>query len=130
MADISTPTVAKATAAALASIFKKHPAVEKFQNEFIQALVDWIRPLFLKDDTPLEDLKKAPDVAVNISDVATKIEKHLNNNPNEVVLLQDLLNKLEDSGALGKESITANVTGDNNQIIQGVTNSSISINKN
>ncbi len=121
--------LAKTAASALAAIFKKHPAVEKFQSDFIQAVVDWIRPVFLKDDTPLQDLKKDPDVTVNQNDVATKIEKHLVNNPDGAATLQELLKRLAESGEIPTGGNSATITGDNNSVFQGINGSSISINK-
>lgn len=122
-------SLASTAATTLAAIFKKHPAVEQFQNDFIQGLVDWVKPLFLKDSTPLDDLKGKPDEPLNQQEVATKINKHLNNAPESAAILEQLIKKIMDSGELPKAGNAISVVGNDNQIVQGVQGSTININK-
>lgn len=82
----------------LVSAIKKSKGGQEASDELSSAIWEWVRPIFLKDDEPLEDLKKDPDNPVNQQDVGTKIQKHLDKNPEAQTSLEALLEKLEKGG--------------------------------
>lgn len=82
----------------LVSAIKKSKGGQQAGDELSTAIWEWIRPIFLKDDEPLEDLKKEPDSSTNQHDVGIKIQKYLEKNPDALSPLKDLLDKLEKGG--------------------------------
>lgn len=82
----------------LVKAIKDNKALDSFQNDFIGATVDWIRPIFLvedKESEDLTDLKEAPDDADNQAVVKSKIQKHLKKNPESAEKLQAIIDKLK-----------------------------------
>ena len=109
----------------LAGSISKSKGGKTAGDEFSEALWNWVRPIFIKDDEPLEELKAKPDDSNNQTMVALKVEKFLEKNEGEVKTLQDILAKLK-----GSESKKAGVnitqthfgSGDNvggNKIVKG-----------
>ena len=91
-------TVIATTIGYLVSSIKNSKGGQQAADEVSSSIWNWIRPIFLKDDEPLEDLKKEPDNPVNQQDVGTKIQKYLSKNPEAVSSLEALLEKLEKAG--------------------------------
>lgn len=82
----------------LVSAIKKSKGGQQASDELSTAIWEWVRPIFLKDDEPLEDLKKDPDNPINQQDVGTKIQKYLAKNPDAQASLEALLEKLKKAG--------------------------------
>ena len=72
-------------AKAIASQLSVNKPFKQFINEFSEATVKWIKPLFLtEDDTPKEvvlDLQSAPDDMLNIQGIQLVLKKALRDNP-------------------------------------------------
>ena len=79
----------------LAGSIAKGSVAKTARDEFSEALWNWVRPIFIKDDEPLKDLESSPQNSINQTDVALKIEKHLNKNPEKINELKVLIEKLE-----------------------------------
>ncbi|KAA3621835.1 MAG: hypothetical protein DWQ02_27035 [Bacteroidetes bacterium] len=62
------------------------------------AIWDWVRPLFLKDDEPITDLKADPDDQDNQEAVAIKVKKHLKKNPDASGDLESIIKALQEAG--------------------------------
>lgn len=69
----------------------KNETLSKAGREVTNAVWEWIRPIFLKDDEPLQDLLDNPSDKDNQVEVETKIRKHLKKHPEEEVELEKIL---------------------------------------
>ena len=82
----------------LVSSIKKSKGGKQAGDELSTAIWEWVRPLFLKDDEPLTDLKDAPDDQDNQQRVALKIKTHIKKNPDAEGELKAILEKLQAEG--------------------------------
>jgi hypothetical protein len=87
-------TLATAAVGYLISEIKGSKGVKLAGDEMSSAIWQWVRPLFLKDDTPIQDLIKDPESKLNQEEVALKIKKYLTSNPQEVETLTKMLEKV------------------------------------
>ncbi len=97
---------------------KENKELNKFGNDFLGALVRWVRPLFLKDDKVTEkdallELKAAPDDKLNQEAVTIEIKKHLARNPELLEQLEPLLKQLQESKIAPNVTQIHFGTGDN-----------------
>lgn len=83
MEPVTTTAMIGTVVGYLAKTLKENKSVEDFFNDFTEATVGWIRPLFLKDDEPKEivaDLKADPDDKLNRDAVENAIAKAVRKN--------------------------------------------------
>lgn len=108
-------TLATTALGYLISSIKKSEGGKQASKEMSTAIWEWIRPIFLKDEEPINDLKNDPDDADNQNDVATKIKKHLKKNPESQAPLEQILKELAESGEKPAPTVIQNHygTGDN-----------------
>lgn len=90
-------TLAATTIGYLISNIQKSKGGQQAADELSTALWEWVRPIFLKDEEPIKDLKENPEDQDNQHLVALKIKQHLKKNPEDQVSLKNLLEKLEAS---------------------------------
>lgn len=107
---------------------------QKFTEEFSEATINWIKPIFLKEDLKskeiLTDLEEDPTEELNKQAAILSISKALKKDPtleNKVNQLAEEINKL--TGNRNSVSNTQNITGNDNVAIQGVSGAKIEINK-
>ena len=83
----------------LAKTLKEQKSVKDFFNDFTDATVHWIRPLFLKDENEYEkiiqDLMKNPDSQIKQQQVETAIASHLEDSPNDEQQLKAMYEQLQ-----------------------------------
>ena len=83
----------------LAKKLKDNKSVQDFFDDFTKATVDWIRPVFLKDDgNPkdiIEDLKSEPDDNLNTDAVENAIAKALKKEPDLMQQLKAMYEQLQ-----------------------------------
>jgi hypothetical protein len=108
---------------------------QDFTSEFSDAVVKWIKPIFLKeDDKPkevLENLQKKPESLVRQDAVKAAIATNLEDNPSAEKLLAEMLAVINDKKAKGEAVSISNsknvntgnmsaggsiIIGDNNQL--------------
>jgi hypothetical protein len=111
----------------LIKTFKDSKVAGKALDELSEATWNWVRPIFLKDDEPLKDLKNDPDDSVNQQMVNAMIKKHLKNNPDELAGLQALVDKIN-AGQTTNKTNSVTVSGDGSIVVQDVAQSNIHIN--
>lgn len=111
----------------LARTVKDSKVAEGAIDELAQATWNWIRPIFLKDDEPITDLKKDPEDTVNLQLVEATVIKHLRNNPDRIEELKALVEKIN-TGHNNANSNSSAITGDNNTVIQSVSGATINVN--
>lgn len=117
----------------LAKKVKDNKSVKDFFNDFTDATVNWIRPLFLKDDDKhekiIEDLIKNPDSELKQKLIEAAIASHLEDNPGDEKHLKAMFEQLEQKATTDKSINIVNsknivtgtihaggsvITGDNN----------------
>lgn len=117
MDSASSAAMAKTIANYLAGKIKKSKALDSFFEEFTEASINWIRPIFLKEDvTPkevLQNLMDEPEDDLNLSDVSNAIQRKLRKNPDSRQLVQDIYNVIK---AKEGEQKSINISGGNNAL--------------
>lgn len=106
-------TLSKKAVEILVGSIIKSKGTRQASDEMSTAIWDWLKPIFLKDDSPISDLKENPENRINQQDVVIKIQKYINSNKDEFERLQSII----------KSSI-GNVDSDGNTI--NIQNSTIS----
>jgi len=72
---------------------KNNETLSNANKEISEAIWNWVRPLFLKDEDPIIDFSADPDDKDNQKEVEIKIKKHLKKNPNDINYISDILKK-------------------------------------
>lgn len=135
MEPITTTAAVAAIVTYLAKKLKDDKSVSAFLNDFTEASINWIRPVFLKDDGSeekiVQKLKEAPESEAKQNTLKAAILSELEDNPNATKWLYEMvatINKKESNEKSmnitnSKNVVTAtihaggNVTvGDNNTI--------------
>ncbi|MEA5140690.1 hypothetical protein [Arcicella rigui] len=116
----------------LAGKLKENQSVKSFFDDFTEATVNWIRPIFLKEDgtekSAIQELKKEPDNPTNQGVVQGLIVDKIEDNPAAEKWLLEMAKIIaEKPVTTTKNTYTANVQGNNNKVIQGISGSSIII---
>jgi len=85
----------------LSNYLSKNNSFIKFLDDFTDATIDWIRPLFLKDDGEvnkvMNDLETRPDDTLNQDDVKTTIAKFLRDNPTKIEDIIKIIEKINET---------------------------------
>jgi len=99
---------------------KENKELTNFSNDLLGATVDWIRPLFLKDDGKTEkdqltDFKAKPDSKANQAAIGAKIEEKAAAEPNWANELHKRVAQLQSEGVppAPTQIIQNNIYGDN-----------------
>ena len=111
MEPVSTAVAISAVVSYLAKTLKENKTVSEFIADFTSATVNWIRPIFLKeDDTPkdvLADLKANSDDKLNTGAAEIAIAKAVRDNPEAEKWLKEMYAEIQqkaDKGGLGDSS--------------------------
>lgn len=129
MEPVTTTVAIGAVVGYLAKKLADNKSIGDFLNDFTAASVAWIKPIFLtENDKPkevLQDLIDDPKEPLNADAAATAIAKAVKKNPEEGEKhLQDMYEVLKSKNETGSESTNiANLTGNDNTVIQGIKNS-------
>ncbi|MEZ5040518.1 MAG: hypothetical protein R2828_11510 [Saprospiraceae bacterium] len=89
----------------LAKSLKDQKPLQAFFSEFTEATVNWIKPLFIKDDQPkevLENLQKDPADALNQSDAQNALARGLRDTPGAEALLTAMYARIMDKKEKGE----------------------------
>jgi phenylalanyl-tRNA synthetase alpha subunit len=129
---ITTSGMAKTVATYLSDSVKESKALKSFFTDFTDATVKWLRPIFLIDDKEekemIKDLIEKPDDTDNLQEIETAIIKAVKKQPELETTLAELVKEIQaKTGNTVQKTNTINVTGNENQTIQDVNNSSINI---
>lgn len=99
MEPITTTAMIGTVVGYLTKMLKEQKSVKDFFNDFTDATVQWIRPLFLKEENQyekiIEDLMKNPDSQIKQQQVATAIESHLEDSPSDAQQLKAMYEQLQ-----------------------------------
>lgn len=117
----------------LASQLKENVSIKSFLNDFAEGTVNWMRDIFLKKDGSENDmvrsLKEKPDSPAKQNVVKAAIASALEDNPSNEHFLLAMAKVIAEKTRNKATNNTMNVTGDNNNSIQGISGSTITINK-
>ncbi len=118
----------------LAGKLKENQSVKSFFDDFTEATVNWIRPIFLKEDGTeekiIQKLKENPDSATKQEAVKVAIVSEIEDNPAAEKWLLEMAKIIaEKTGNTITKTNTMTVTGNNTNNFQDITGSSIIINK-
>ncbi len=116
----------------LAGKLKENQSVKAFFDDFTEATVNWIRPIFLKEDgtekSAIQDLKKEPDNPTNQGVVKGLIVSNIEDNPAAEKWLLEMAKIIaEKTGNTITKTNTMTVTGNNNYSFQDISGSNINI---
>ncbi len=134
MEPITTTALATSVVTYLATKLKENQSVKVFFDDFTKATVNWIRPIFLKEDgtekSAIQDLKKEPDNPIKQEAIKAVIISNIEDNPSAEKWLLEMAEVIaQKTGNTATQTNIMTVTGDNNTTIQGISGSSIIINK-
>ena len=133
MPAVPTSAMIGAIVTFLGNKLAKNESVNSFFDDFSEATVNWIKPLFIKeDDTPTRSFEKFtanPNSESKQKLLQVTLESELEDNPEAEKYIQEIFEKISQTEEGAKIINTLTVTGDNNTTIQGVQGSKITINK-
>jgi hypothetical protein len=126
--DPATATLIGTVVGYLVKKVKESKSFKEFTNEFTDATVNWLRPIFLTpDDKPnktLTDLQQNPDDEINQSSVSLEIAKAVRDNTSNFVALQKLVEEIEKKGDIIPLTSNIIVKGDKNIVVGPITGNS------
>ena len=106
----------------LTKTLKEHKSVKDFFNDFTDATVNWMRPLFLKEENQyekiIEDLMKKPDSPIKQQQVETAIASHLEDSPSDEQHLKAMYEQLQEKAKTDK---SINISNSKN-VVTGTIN--------
>ena len=117
----------------LAKKLKDNKSVQDFFSDFTEGTVNWIKPLFIKEDGSeekiIQKLKENPESETKQAAVKVAIASEIEDNPDFAKQLEAMAAHIQKKiGGVSNEGSTVTVSGDNN-IFGGVnvTGSTITI---
>ncbi|MEA5259740.1 hypothetical protein VB264_18230 [Arcicella aquatica] len=133
--DSITTTAIDTVVTFLTTKLKDNSSVKAFLDDFTEATVNWIRPIFLKEDGSekhvIQELKKEPDNLSKQEAVKAVIVSKIEDNPTAEKWLQEMAKIIaEKTGNTTTTTNTMTVTGDGNYSFQGISGGNITIHKN
>jgi ferritin-like metal-binding protein YciE len=106
MEPITTTAMVSTVVGYLAKTLKEHKSVKDFFNDFTDAAVNWMRPLFLKDENQyekiMEDLMNKPDSPIKQQQVEAAIASHLEDTPSDAQHLKAMFEQLQEKAKTDK----------------------------
>lgn len=93
MEPVTTTAMIATVVGYLAKTLKDEKPIQSFFSEFTEATVNWIKPLFIKDDEPtdvLKNLQEDPADDLNQSDAQNAITRNVRKTDNGEQLLQQM----------------------------------------
>ena len=111
----------------------KNESVNSFFDDFSEATVNWIKPLFIKDDdTPTRSLEKFstnPNSESKQALLKATLESELEDNPEAEQYIREIYEKISESEEGAKIIQTISFSGDGNNTFQDLQGNDITINK-
>ncbi len=98
MEPITTTALISGVVGYLTKNLKENKTFTDFTKDFTSATVNWIRPLFLKDDQPkevLENLQQKPDSEARQKAAEAAIATHIEDNPTARQWLEEMYAEIQ-----------------------------------
>jgi hypothetical protein len=132
MEPISTTTAIGAVVGYLAKKLKDNQSVSDFFNDFADATVAWLKPVFLTDDgkenRALKKLQEDPNSTTKQEALKGIITSEIEDQPEAEKHLQEMAQVIRSKEPQMFVQNTVTITGNNNKVFQGVNNSQITDN--
>ncbi len=107
MEPVTTSAAIAAVVGYLAKTLNEDKSIKKFFGDFSEATVNWIRPLFLKeDDQPkdaVKDLQDDPAEAINQEAVKIELQKALKKQPELEQHLRSMYDQIQQKAQKGEQ---------------------------
>lgn len=103
---ITTAVLISGVVGYLTKTLKENKTFADFTKDFTSATVNWIRPLFLKDDQPkevLENLQQKPDSEARQKAAEAAIATHIEDNPAARQWLEEMYAQIQQKKAKGEQ---------------------------
>lgn len=131
MEPITTTAAIGAVVGYLAKKLKDNQSISDFFNDFTDATVAWLKPVFLTDDgkenRALKKLQEDPNSTAKQAALQTAIAAEIEDQPEAEKHLQEMAQVIRAKEPQMFVQNTVTVTGDNNQVFQGINNSQINV---
>lgn len=129
METITTTTAIGAVVGYLAKKLKDNQSISDFFNDFTDATVAWLKPVFLTDDgkenRTLKKLQEDPNSTAKQDVLKGMIAAEIEDQPEAEKQLQEMAQVIRAKEPQMFVQNTVNITGDNNKVYQGINNSQI-----
>lgn len=105
MEPVTTAAAVSTVVGYLAKKIKDNKSIQSFLDDFTEATVNWIRPIFLEDDKPkevLRDLEAKPESTNRQEAMKNKIAIALEDNPSAEKLIYEMVAIIEAKKAKGE----------------------------
>ena len=121
MEPVTTSAMIGTVVGYLAKKLKDNTSINNFLNDFTEATVNWIKPLFIIDDKPkevLENMQKDPADELNQKDAVNAIERGLRQNPDALKLLEQMVAVIQqkDPTAIGGYTVSQTHLGSGDNV--------------
>lgn len=104
MEPLTTTALISAVTTYLGAKLKENESIDNFFNDFTEATVNWIKPLFLKDDgtekEAIRKLKENPESEARNNMVKSILEVEIEDNPDSKSHLENMYQKITESGGM------------------------------
>lgn len=133
MEPITTTTAVASVVGYLTKTLKDNKSIKDFFSDFTDATVNWLRPIFLKEDGSeekiVQKLKENPESQTKQEAVKAAIASEIEDNPAAEKWIKEMAQIVAQKTGNTTQYNTMTVTGDQNTSIQGIQGSTITVNK-
>ena len=119
MEPITTTVAISTVVGYLAKKLKDNKSVQGFFDDFTEATVNWIKPIFItKDGEPKEvltDLQEQPDNPAMQNAAKSSLEVAIAKNPHSELLLREMLKVIQQKEPMLAKKNSISIVGDGNK---------------
>jgi hypothetical protein len=131
--SITTTAAVASVVGYLAKKLKDNSSIQEFFNDFTEATVNWIKPIFIKEDGTeekvVQKLKENPESEIKQNALKTAIESEIEDNPDAEKWIKEMAQIIaQKTGDNITKINTMKVKGDGNVSLQDVSGSTINVN--
>jgi hypothetical protein len=133
MEPITTTVAITSVVTYLAKKLKDNASIQEFFSDFTEATVNWIKPIFIKEDGTeekvVQKLKENPESEIKQNALKTAIESEIEDNPEAEKWIKEMAAIISQKmGDNITKTNTMKVKGDGNVSLQDVSGSTINVN--
>ncbi len=133
MEPITTTAAVASVVTYLANKLQDNKSVQDFFNDFTEATVNWIKPIFIKEDgteeKTVQKLKENPESEIKQNALKTAIESEIEDNPEAEKWIKEMAQIIaQKTGDSITKTNNMKVKGDGNVSLQDVSGSTFNVN--
>lgn len=133
MEPITTTAAVASVVGYLTKTLKDNKSIADFFNDFTEATVNWLKPVFIKEDGSeekiIQKLKENPDSEAKQNAIKAAIASEIEDNPAAEKWLKEMVEIITTKMGNTTQTNTMTIAGDGNIGVQGVHGSTITFNK-